>query len=64
MEKHYLFGKVTKYFHDRGYGFIHGEDGNTYFIHASKLYGEYIDRGYYVFLSCLQMIEAISTQRM
>lgn len=44
-----LYGRVTKYFHDRGFGFIRGEDGNTYFIHASKLYGEYIDRGYYVF---------------
>ena len=30
------------------YGFIRGEDGNTYFIHASNLYGERIDRGYYV----------------
>ena len=26
-----------------------GEDGNTYFIHCSKLYGEKIDRGYYVY---------------
>lgn len=44
-----MFGRVTKYFHDRGYGFIIGEDGNTYFVHASKLYGEYLNRGYYVF---------------
>ncbi len=44
-----MYGRVTKYFHDRGYGFIHGEDGNTYFIHASKLYGEHLERGYYVF---------------
>ena len=42
-------GKVTRYFHNRGFGFIHGEDGNTYFIHHSKLDGEYIDSGYYVF---------------
>ena len=44
-----LFGKVTKYFHDKGYGFIQGEDGNTYFVHVSKLHGEYLDKGYYVF---------------
>ena len=25
-----------------------GEDGNTYFIHQSKLNGEHIDSGYYV----------------
>lgn len=36
-----MFGRVTKYFHDRGYGFIRGEDGKSYFIHVSKLYGEY-----------------------
>ena len=44
-----MYGRVTKFFHDRGYGFILGEDGNTYFVHVSKLYGEYLDRGYYVF---------------
>ena len=44
-----MYGRVTKYFQDRGYGFIQGEDGNTYFIHASKLYGEHLERGYYVF---------------
>lgn len=43
-----MYGRVTKYFHDRGYGFIRGEDRNSYFIHHSKLNGEYIDRGYYV----------------
>ena len=42
-------GRVTKYFQDRGFGFIHGGDGNAYFIHHSKLNGKYIDRGYYVF---------------
>lgn len=41
-----MFGTVTKYFAKRGYGFIRGEDGNTYYIHASKLYGEHIERGY------------------
>ena len=44
-----MYGRVTKFFHDRGYGFILGEDGNTYFVHTSKLYGEYLDKGYYVF---------------
>ena len=44
-----MYGRVTKFFHDRGHGFIHGEDGNTYFIYVSKLYGEYLDRGYYVY---------------
>ena len=37
-----MYGKVTKYFSDKGYGFIRGEDGNTYFIHKSNLYGEHI----------------------
>lgn len=44
-----MYGKVTRYYPDRGYGFILGEDNNTYFIHRSKLYGEQIDRGYYVY---------------
>ena len=44
-----MYGRVTKYFTDRGFGFIMGEDGNTYFIHRSKLNGEYIENGYYVF---------------
>ena len=35
-----MYGRVTKYFRD---------DGNTYFVHHSKLNGEYIERGYYVF---------------
>ena len=43
-----MYGKVTRYFHDRKFGFIRGEDSNTYFIHQSKLNGEYIDAGYYV----------------
>lgn len=44
-----MYGTVTKYFHNKNYGFIYGEDSNTYFIHNSKLHGEYIDRGYYVY---------------
>ena len=35
-----MYGRVTKFFHDRGFGFILGEDGNTYFVHVSKLYSE------------------------
>ena len=45
-----MYGKVTKYFSDKGYGFIWGEDGNTYFIHKSNLFGEHIECGYYVYL--------------
>ena len=43
-----MYGRVTKHFSDKGYGFIRGEDGNTYFIHRSNLFGEHIDCGYYV----------------
>ncbi len=49
-----MYGKVTKYFHDRKFGFIRGKDGNTYFIHQSKLNGEYINSGYYVFFKTFQ----------
>ena len=44
-----MFGKVTRYIHSKGYGFIYGEDGNTYFVHNSQLKGEYLEKGYYVF---------------
>lgn len=44
-----MFGTVTRYFRDKGYGFIRGQNGETYFVHKSDLYGEYIDKGYYVF---------------
>lgn len=44
-----MYGTVTKYFHNKNYGFIYGGDGNTYFIHNSNLNGEYIDKGYYVY---------------
>lgn len=49
-----MYGKVTKYFHDKGFGFIRCNDGNTYFIHHSNLNGEYIDPGYYVFFKPFQ----------
>lgn len=39
-----MFGTVTRYYDDKGYGFIRGEDGNVYF----NLYREQIARGYYV----------------
>ena len=44
-----MYGTVTRYDKNRGFGFIYAEDGNTYFIHHSKLYGEEIDRGYFVY---------------
>lgn len=44
-----MFGTVTRYFKNKGYGFIHGEDGQKYFIHRSNLNGEYIDNEYCVF---------------
>ncbi len=43
-----MYGRVTKYFTDRGYGFIRGEGSNSYFVHHSQLKGEHIERGYYV----------------
>lgn len=43
-----MYGKVAVYFKNRGFGFIQGQDGNSYFIHASKLNGEYVERGYHV----------------
>ena len=44
-----MFGRVTNYFEDKGFGFIHGENNQKYFIHRSKLNGEHIERGYLVF---------------
>ena len=44
-----MFGTVIKYFSNKCYGFIRGEDGQSYFIQSSKLNGELIERGYYVF---------------
>ena len=43
-----MYGRVTRTFPDKGYGFILGEDRKSYFIHYSKLNGEHIDKGYYV----------------
>ena len=44
-----LYGKVAKCFHDKGFAFIYGEDGNSYFAHYSLLNGEQIEKGDYVF---------------
>ena len=49
-----MYGTVTRYFKDRGYGFIRGEDGNTYFVHHSNLYGEHLDSGYSLFFKPFQ----------
>ena len=49
-----MYGRVTKVFPDRGYGFIRGDDNNTYFIHYSKLNGEQIAKGYYVYFKPFQ----------
>lgn len=49
-----MYGRVTKVFRDKGYGFILGEDKKSYFIHHSNLNGEYIDSGYYVFFKPFQ----------
>lgn len=49
-----MYGRVTRTFPDKGYGFILGEDRKSYFIHYSKLDGEYINSGYYVFFKPFQ----------
>lgn len=49
-----MYGRVTRYFQNRGYGFIYGEDSNTYFIHRSNLQDEYLDNGYYVHFTPFQ----------
>jgi cold shock CspA family protein len=28
-----MIGRVTKYFEDKGYGFIRGENNQCYFVH-------------------------------
>ena len=43
-----MYGRVTKYHHEKNYGFILGDDNQTYFIHQSRLNGEYLDDNYYV----------------
>lgn len=43
-----MFGIVTKFHHDKNYGFILGDNEQTYFIHQSRLNGEYLDENYYI----------------
>lgn len=49
-----MYGRVTRYFQDKGYGFIRADDGNTYFIHHTRLNGEYIESGCYVYFKPFQ----------
>ena len=44
-----MYSRVTRYFHDKGYGFIRGKTTTH-----SKLNGEYIAPGYYVFFKPFQ----------
>lgn len=32
-----MFGTVTRYFNDKGYGFIRGHNKKSYFFHKSDL---------------------------
>ena len=49
-----MYGKVTRVFPDRGYGFILGEDRKSYFVHYSNLNGEQIEKGYFVYFKPFQ----------
>lgn len=45
-------GRVVKFFDNKGYGFIIGEDGESYFFHISQLINsQSIDRGDLVYFS-------------
>lgn len=44
-----MIGRVIRYFEEKRYGFVRGEDNQTYFIRESKLNGEHIQTGYLVF---------------
>lgn len=47
-----MYGVITKYFNDRGYGFIQSmTNGETYFIHKKDLNGEYVRTGSLVYFS-------------
>ncbi|MDF2544249.1 MAG: Cold-shock DNA-binding domain [Herbinix sp.] len=43
-----MFGKVAKYFKEKGYGFIIGDDGASYFAHVSNIQDGFLERGYIV----------------
>ena len=49
-----MYGRVTKFHHDKHYVFILGDDEQTYFIHQSRLNGEYLDDNYYVSFTSFQ----------
>lgn len=49
-----MYGRVTRVFQDKGYGFIRGEDRKSYFVHYSNLNGECIVKGYYVYFKPFQ----------
>lgn len=45
-----MYGVITKYFNDRGQGFIQSmTNGETYFIHKKDLNGEYVRTGSLVY---------------
>ncbi len=49
-----MYGKVTRVFPEKGYGFILGADRKAYFIHYSNLDGEHIEKGYGVYFKPFQ----------
>lgn len=49
-----MYGRVTRTFPEKGYGFILGEDRKSYFVHYSNLNSEQILRGYYVYFKPFQ----------
>ena len=44
-----MYGRVTRVFPEKRYGFILGEDRKSYFAHFSNLNGEHIAKGYCVY---------------
>ena len=47
-----MYGVVTKYFNEKGYGFIQSmTNGETYFIHQKDLNGEYVENGSLVYFA-------------
>ncbi len=45
-----MYGVVTKYYRDKGYGYIQDDlDGTIYFLHKKNLNDEYVEEGYRVY---------------
>lgn len=45
-----MYGVVTKYYRDKGYGYIQDDlDGTIYFLHKNNLNDEYVEAGYRVY---------------